>query len=886
MTRTTVHQQFHGYRKGHQLLSASLVLDPRDQDAVDSLSDLTGGLRPRQLFDPYLTTYPLPSRSYYVVARTFQDREAPRSGCVLTRSLFVPMGKWVELNSIEWLLAMLEPIQEGEEARPCDNPAHDEKWPTRVSDSRVVELVQALFLEAVRPIVVFNAPEADLIATRLLVALWPGLRRSFSICTLALGPRRLGERGFDLVFAPITSLSRFSGEAFGRIGVRGSLSTEAVHPLAASAATRIFHSDEPKLAMTDTIDLLAEEQLCDRTAVRMILQWDALASRAKTTPTAVLGMLDIINSRGGPGSQAWERLAPMVSGALDLATARSSPQESWDFLLALNGKVGWRAAPAELTGRLERVARSLSRAAPAATLEAVGRLNTDLHGSTVLLKAVGDGLAESRSLASLCDWLGRLAPNTLLALVDASVRFGGALVTEMNAAVDQWLDTVVRVLKGDDTAARRRVRRRLVSLVDDSVVGETLPEILAEAGPAELADLVVELGRRDKFRSKAMNAALAEAARSTGSVDVVRDAVVTRVQSGDAEAFLLKVVELTGPDLEWLLGVGDRVITGRLLTSLLADAKDRTIHSVLSEAGRASRVVAVLRATLPTSASHIARILELGLMPSLAGLDIGFDIVARVPPRERQPLEKWLLREVLSAAPLGDSRVRQAIAEFRHGLTAEELVAAATAASISRRRASENLVALNAAPRNVRDGVVGLVDTLARHLVERHWEELDEAAYRAFAEMLADARAADPGRRIKAAATVYAFALRHVSYPVSALVVAAFPTVYRERARLRELDGVSRDLFGASSHSWVSAKKPKDGRRKLIDALVSAFFRSSWPPADLVVTALEAGIGKRVVKRVRRQFLGARYLDRIGKDAQRLDDELRRRVLACVEDTG
>ena len=479
MTRTTVHQQFHGYRKGHQLLSASLVLDARDQDAVDSLSDLTGGLRPGELFDPYLTAYPLPSRAYYVVARTFQDLEAPRSGCVLTRSLFVPMDAWVELKNLESLLAMLVRVQEGEEARPRDKPTDGGRWPKRVCDQRVVELMQALFLEDVRPIVVFNAPEADLISTRLLVALWPGLRRSFSICTLALGPRRLGERNFDLVFAPITARSRFSGEAFCRIGVRGSMPSETVHPLAASTAARIFHSDEPSLAATDVLDLMAREQLCDRTAVRLVLQWDELASRAKTTPTAVLGMLDILNSRGGPGSQGWDRLSSMVSGALDLTTVRSSPRESWDFLLALSAKVEWSTAPPGLAGKLEGVARSLARAAPEVALGAVADLNTGVHGSVAVLKGVGDGVAESRALESLSDWLGRLAPNALLSLVDASDRLGEALVTEMNATADRWLDTVVRVLEGDDTGARRRVRQRLVSLVDDAVAGET---VSADAG--------------------------------------------------------------------------------------------------------------------------------------------------------------------------------------------------------------------------------------------------------------------------------------------------------------------------------------------------------------------------------------------------------------------
>ena len=371
----------------------------------------------------------------------------------------------------------------------------------------------------------------------------------------------------------------------------------------------------------------------------------------------------------------------MVSGALDLTRVWSSPPESWDFVFALNAKVDWSAAPAGLASKLEAVARSLARAAPEATLRAVEELSAKVRGSAAVLKGVGDGVAESPAFESLAGQLYRPAPNALLGLVDASDRLGEALVAAMNANSSRWLDTVVRVLEGDDTGARRRVRRRFLSLVDDAVAGETVPRMLADVGGAELADLVVELGRRGRFRSEAINVALEDAARHSGSVEVVRDAVVRRVRSGDSEAFLLKVVELTGPDLEWLLGVGSGVVAGRLLAALLADAEEKAIRSVLSEDGRATRVVSVLRAVLPTSAWEIARILQFDLIPSLAGLDVGFDVVSTVPPEKRRTLEKWLLRRALSAARSGDARVAQAIAEFREGLTAEELVAAATASS-------------------------------------------------------------------------------------------------------------------------------------------------------------------------------------------------------------
>ena len=84
----------------------------------------------------------------------------------------------------------------------------------------------------------------------------------------------------------------------------------------------------------------------------------------------------------------------------------------------------------------------------------------------------------------------------------------------------------------------------------------------------------------------------------------------------------------------------------------------------------------------------------------------------------------------------------------------------------------------------------------------------------------------------------------------------------------------------------MNSKNPKDARRGLIDALVSVFLHSSWPPADLIISALEADVGKRVAKRVRKRLAGSRYLERIGKDARRLDDELRRRVLACIPDSA
>ena len=68
--------------------------------------------------------------------------------------------------------------------------------------SQAGELLEALFLEDTKPVAMFDAPDPELLAVRLLTALWPSLRRRFALSTFALSPRKVDGRDFDLVFAP------------------------------------------------------------------------------------------------------------------------------------------------------------------------------------------------------------------------------------------------------------------------------------------------------------------------------------------------------------------------------------------------------------------------------------------------------------------------------------------------------------------------------------------------------------------------------------------------------------------------------------------------------------------------------------------------------------
>ena len=94
MIPTKIHQLLHGYRRGHELLVGSIRLPAVDGDLVTRLSDLSGTLSGDAKFSSYLTAYPLPSGTFYALARTWPDKTAPREGCVLTHTLLIPTLSW------------------------------------------------------------------------------------------------------------------------------------------------------------------------------------------------------------------------------------------------------------------------------------------------------------------------------------------------------------------------------------------------------------------------------------------------------------------------------------------------------------------------------------------------------------------------------------------------------------------------------------------------------------------------------------------------------------------------------------------------------------------------------------------------------------------------
>ncbi|WP_292505227.1 hypothetical protein, partial [Mesorhizobium sp.] len=479
-----VDQQLHGYRNGHELLSGTIRLPARDQDLVDRLSDIAGPIGPGEKFAPYLTCYPLPSGSHYIVARTWLDLTAPRAGCVRTRSLIVAMSDWTGLAgpaSLARVATEAGPTDPGRQLmlEPSLAP------PLPPVEGPGVELIEALFLEDSVPVAVFGAPAPELLALRFLTAIWPSMRRRFTVSTFCNSPRTIAKRSFDLVFAPVSARSRFSDWKGRRIdGTRKSASR---HPWSARIETEVLRAPHPSLLGLDVFGEMAGDEQGSQETLRLSLLWEELAGKIDTEPHAALGLLDIANTRPARRAELVERLTPALAAAANSAASRMPPADAWRFLQVLIGKLGQTRWQLSLARSVRSTTTALATRTPLDAVAAVPVLLRE-SGGDFLLGGLANGLARAKPFHPIAEALAGLPPLDLLKVMLGAQDLAAAAFRE-DAGLESPLATGIEHARtGERAEAFRRFPRHL--LADRHA--EVLHALLVDAS----ADIVVAETRR------------------------------------------------------------------------------------------------------------------------------------------------------------------------------------------------------------------------------------------------------------------------------------------------------------------------------------------------------------------------------------------------------
>lgn len=857
-----IHQQQHGYRNGHQLLASTIRLDRSDQDLVDRLSDLSGQVRPGEVIPAYLTIYPLPSREHVVVSRTWPDLAARRAGCVLTRNLIVPRSMWEDANEIKSFVDLLVPFAEGGILEPLRPPEPIRSLPPSL-ESNGSELVEAIFLEARKPIVAFGAPDPDLIALRLLTALWPAFRANFALCTYALSARKLAEREFDLLFAPKTVRSRF-GDWPGR-KIELSSPKLARHRWSAQLAHSIFVAPRPSLAGDDPLGLLAIDSRGDESIFRKTLLWRELAEKANSTPTAVLGLLDILNSQPGTARRAMPTVGHLLSDGVANAVPKMAVEDAWSFLNTIEGKLRNREELAVLNDELEREAKLLTARDPNAAVKFTMEIQDAQVLPYRLLLGIGQGLSHAPA-SSVFDRLPAKVGSFLLGRSPDFVRLAAKALRNGVMSPDVLSD----FLREGEAASRRTAASAILNEIDSAAFVPIVPLILSRAVSDELAEWILAILNRTELAVPELDALIVDAIRDQSTMTTVRDAVVAHFSGALAERFLAQTLKLLPHDIAWL--VEAPILPGmsaRLVHSVMIRQSDRAVMEAQRDEVVREQLLKVLSYDAELGADQIARVLLLRAPTIDDLLHHGQNALPYLKAgRQRQELLATIFERGFAEGPASDSRLSTLLNEHVDEIGARQVIRWATSDNVPSWRISQNVRCLVKLPDAVRRLVESSVDELCERLARRAKEDLGVDAYVGWAELLWESQKTAPTAYLKAAFRSLSATIDLTRKPVSDVIVAAFPGVYREllTRKYDEPDGFVGLMFFIPRmliSDWDQAKPARHG-------LVDAFVSSNWPPSHLLLAAYRAGILDRICLRVARQRGGEKYLERAASDLHRL----------------
>ena len=825
---------------------------------LDRLSDVAGPLRPKELFAPYLSAYPLPSGTHYVVARTWQDLTVARAGCVRTMSILIDADAWAFSPPLVPILRLLSsselPIEADAARRAIEEEAKD--CIPSVSEFNANELLEALFLEDVKAVVVFDAPNPELIASRLLLSLWPDMRRRFSLSTFALSPRKANGRDLDLTFAPSSVKAKFADWPGRRVD--GRYPQTGRHRWTSMMACRVFEEPVPKLLSERELNLLGDRDADSAAALRIALLWNELLDKLDRTPIVALGLLDIANSGLVNNAAALQSLEPRLAEATSRATSSLTAKDAWDFVGAIARKMQGHNMPASRTSVAQLTAQ-LAECAPDGVISFLGQPDPS-RAIDELIPSIATGLGKGAAPfveQVLCD----VPTDTIARLVLQS----GALADRV-AKDDRLVERMRVVLTTVDSELASRVGVVLLPfLVEDRHLSAAIP-IFYKLDTEGIAAELRWLRDANSFKAKQLGTALIERARETKCLPVVRDILTIASASPERNELLARTVAANATDVLWLLD--EQRLTGgersAILVSLLRRASDSALADVFSDRKIGERIVE----HFPNDADDILTRLSL-----LKGIPVDLYVyvieiaITRVDDAKKLEIAQFAMARCLCTRFDGDEA---AVLSLLLGILGSQIDVGWTARvglgdDCDATVASRNLIAFDLAPSNARLRFVGAIDEVARALCGRRYVDLTEEAYDACAQLMFDAEKTSVAALIKAASWLMPSLLRARHQPVSRLIAALFPVIYQELAKT---DDVSDLLKVFSFFDWDRCKA---ARRELVDA----FMASSWHAGDLALTACRCADVDRILKRVAESYGGHGYLIQIENDLSRLDDDAR-----------
>lgn len=866
-----VDQQWHGYKRGHQLLATTVELAARDQDLIDKLSDASGSPRPGETFAPYLTIYPLPSGRFHVVARTWQDLDATRSGTVFTRSLLIPSEDWSNGPSIHAFfdaLASRDITTERAHILVGDRP-----WES-IYNPNLAPLVEALFLERATAVAAFGFKQTDEICGRLLQSLWPARRLAMAVCTYALSPRSLPDRDFDLVFAPESARSRFTKWG-GRKVVASNDVTLHRHEWTGQLQARIFIDPKPSLRELDQLGTLEGDNRSDSSALRLSLLWSDLRQQSRTSPTSLLGMLDILSSLN---RRPWSvpELPNLIARSLSELGGSASTDEAWRYIQLLVRKLG-DDIPLSILRSIFNATRRLVSSNP----------NSVLFGSDgvavaslphILRPSVARGLADLPP-TTLHEVIRATEADLLVSLMKESPEFSETVASSLEAEPDEQ---VIRQI-ADMVEADHRAAKRIVGGVSRGAHWSVLAPLLgitirsAPTGNFELLSRAV-LAANHQPR-KAIIDTLVEVAREIHQQHTLLKQAVTAPDTSEGDQIIVELVH-DRESTAWLIDslAENSPRRAQLLLQLMESWSDSHLREVLREGRNKDALFEASLSGLSNGGKAFVRLLRMVPAEGLSAAALLRRATPILTENERREASLQVLEQLLVLDP---DRNADLLDPLLAAADPARIVSAAFSGGLPVEQVGRNL-ALIARSKSV-ERFVPLVDQITRRLTDRRRGGYGQAGYDGWARLLRLARQLHPEALIRSADAALDYAFARPNEPSGAVVAAAFPVIYA-RLRKNSLSDVPMNLITAILVLPLALLTDWDKSKTARHGIVDEFLRSKWDPVELLRAGVDAHIPGKILGYLVAQPGGRAYLRRIESGVRNYPQPARDVLIAALSD--
>ncbi len=840
MNKQVIEQQDHGYKNGHQLLASSVTLTSSDQDTIDRLSDMAGSLQPGETFSPYITGYPLPSRKYYILAKTWQDLTASRAGCVLTKSLIIPLEVWTHLKNIAPIFELFQPVEKSNQfLTQLHMPASPTSIPV-IENIPGQELVEALFLEERKPTVVFDMPMAEIAAERLINAFWPAMRREFCFCTNAFAPRTIEDRSFDLLFSSRKTRSRFANWSGRKIDATEN--TPSRHRWTNLLVKHIFETDNPSFKSLDGLGLLYSLENSNEKTLRTSLLWSELLEKSKTSSTAVLGMIDILETNSTLDIGSVKILEPLIIKSIDLSLSSNKPVATWELIRALLEKLSKQRLTTDLINKIKHTAKKLASRDVGLVLNILKEAcAAQKKMSSILYTGIAYGIAENFNEIDLGVQLDEIPSESWILLLAHSEDLSREMMLcQETAPIKKWRSFLADSLITSEKLLKIKLQRNILPYLNRADHSSILRAILSTSDIDNTEKIMEKLWQNTEFTIREFDDVFCDVITGDEKKKAIINQIAGFPETENTNRLMSVLLHATQSDIDWLCNssLPNSRITN-LLINVVSKATDHQAKKLASDAGLLPLVVKYLMGNVERSARNLCRLVMLGHMPIRRLLEVSVEISPLLENDLKLDLQTHVVaRSFVEASKEANSLLHALLKDLAPNIDPLLLISLATTDQASNKRIGSNLDLIFKASPMIMTELSKKIDIFSEKMTLLDPSVLSSDIILQWSRIVEEASEFDVRKQLRAAVLILDFCFSHkTEKKLAPLLVLSFPIVYLNTAPPKKPSGI----FPFIPLVVI------DERKNLIHKLVSCYIISKWPTSTILNICIEACVFKEIL---------------------------------------